>query len=341
MTAAPATEPDVARIWDNFTALCALLAPGGPDPAQRWDTMDWEGIIRLAHSHKVGPAVWSGIARADGVPNSVKAFFHVLRDHNARRNSAMVDDLCAALSVLQAGGFEPVLLKGAASLADGLYNDPAERLMLDVDLLVEPEQADQCALALRDFGYQAFDQKSRWFRRKKHHLPPLRAPSGQFCIELHTSLLGRKFESLLPRADLMRRAREVQWGGHAVRLLAPTDRFVHNIVHSQLHHKLDAAGMVELRQLRELCYLVDRHRMAIDWSEVAQRFRRVGREAILAEQASYSRVLMSVSWPLQEGKSARSVDRLRSAVTRGPRRRRTIFRRLIETVRRLRLSCAA
>lgn len=320
--------------WDTFRALSALLAPARGDPAPEARAIDWDLMVRQAQDHKVSPAVWRGIERRAGVPNPIKAYFQLRHDMSARRNDAVMADLATAVVQLNGRGLVPALLKGAASVAGGLYDDPAERAMLDIDLLVAPDEARACAEALRAIGYQDLhDPHQRWVAQDTHHLPPLRAPSGDFCIEVHAWLLDKEYDPMLPRAAVLGRATEQEWRGGRVRQLDPTDRVVHNIVHAQLHHQLSARGTLELRQLRELALLMQRHGEAIDWAEVARRLGAQGHARVLSEQATQCRELMGVVLPVAERDAARVMARLRAAIARPAPRQETRLQVLREMLR--------
>ena len=306
--------PDYSNssIWKGFLDLCKMTSVSRPNLV--WDTVDWETVVSQADIHKVGPALWKSIDGVRSVPNSIKAYFHVLRDQNAERNSIISDGLVEILDQLSRAGIKTALLKGAASIADGLYEDPAERILYDVDLLVEPATAQACATTLRAIGYRDLypRPKIQWMTPRSHHLPPLCSPSG-FCVEIHTAVVQQKLEPMLPAGDVLRRARAVQWRGRTVHVLDPIDRVVHNIVHSQLHD-LTLARLVELRQLRELSRLIDRYAAAIDWEEIEQRFRNAGHQQVLEEQLTYCRELLDVSSPIPTPCSERAMNKLRSEI---------------------------
>jgi hypothetical protein len=239
----------------------------------------------------------------------------MLRDINSRRNAALANELANVLGRLNERQINVTLLKGVASIADGLYDDPAERFLLDVDILIAPEAARECETVLRGLGYRDVIPVSRWVVQPKiHHLAPLLAPSGEFCIELHTSVSEKQFEPMLPARAVFQRASKKQWLGESVYIPHPADRIVHNIVHSQLHHRLSSRGMVELRQLRELSYLGARYGAEIDWSNVEQRFEAAGHNSVLSDQATYCRALMTVSCPISERNAEMAMHRLRTAV---------------------------
>ena len=307
------SDPDHRGTWEGFQDLCTLLSPLARQREVRWDAVNWDTVIKLASEHKVGPAVFRGIEGEASVPNAIKAYFHTLQNINSRRNLSIMDQLASVLGQLNERGIVVAFLKGAASLADSLYDDPAERFILDIDLLIAPENARECDVILRGMGYKDVAPVSRWAARK-HHLPGLLAPSGEFCIELHTSLSKLRLKRMISARAVFQRASIAQWRGEPIYMLHPTDRIVHNIVHSQLHHKLSKRGMVELRQLREFSLLAARYGQQIDWSDVEQRFSAAGCGDVLADQATYSRALMAVSCPIKERDADKAMHRLQTAV---------------------------
>ncbi len=139
-------------------------------------------------------------------------------------------------------------------------------------------------------------------------------PSGMFSIEIHRSLVIGEFERILPTDDMFKRAIAIQWNRRSVFVLQPTDRIVHNIVHAQLQDDRFSRGTIELRQMRELALLADRHNDAVDWSEIEHRFSSTGHTNVLAEQAALCPTLMGVPLPVAAANVCQSMNRLRHGV---------------------------
>jgi hypothetical protein len=304
--------------WAAFLDLCAMLAPKAASPSPGRDDENWEMIVRCASEHMASPAVWRAIEADTTAPEEVKTYFQAIHEVNAARNRRILKGLDELLARFDEHGIKSVLLKGGASIASGLYDDPAERVLVDIDVLIAPKQLKAAETALRTNGYEdAAPSKGppRWFRPPHHHLPPLIPPTGGFSIELHFSLVeSNQFESLLPPAAILQRAIEVPWNGRSIFVPHPTDFLIHNIVHSQLHHDLQSHGTIELRQLRELALFVVRYRDEVDWIEAERRFSSAGFGRVLAEQAIYSQALMGVAFPVGECDAQRAMDRLRSSI---------------------------
>jgi hypothetical protein len=253
---------------------------------------------------------------------------------NAERNRMMLAGLSKLLGELQGAGVKPVLLKGAASVVSGLYGDPAERIMADIDVLIAPHQIHKAEAALRSCGYRDADKPPRrWAKPRNllHHLPSLVPPEGGFGVELHTELGNADCRRVLPAGGVLERAVSFPWRGHTVFVPSPADAVIHNIVHAQLNHRLHERGMVQLRQLRELAMLALRHRDDLDWAVVQRKFSEAGYEAVLAEQAAHSRILLCVDFPVIEADHQKSMDRLQAAIlNQNAAPSRNIFSGLVE-----------
>jgi hypothetical protein len=135
-------------------------------------------IVRLASDPLANPAIRRAVEGIAAIPDDVKAYFRSIYDMNARRNATILDGLAAALARLQDVGIEPVLLKGAASLVSGLYDDPVKRILSDIDLLISSRQIKSAEAALRPLGYTDLPSAGPrpWVKSQHRHIPPLVPP---------------------------------------------------------------------------------------------------------------------------------------------------------------------
>jgi len=106
------------------------------------------------------------------------------------------------LSVFDAAGIDACRLKGCAYFVD-LYEDPAERPMGDLDILVRPEQFDEARRALETLGFSTRPDKEFVFAPSHHALTFDRHP---ITVDLHRSMMqqGRSqidIEGIWSRAD--------------------------------------------------------------------------------------------------------------------------------------------
>jgi hypothetical protein len=124
-----------------------------------------------------------------------------------------------------------VLLKGYG-LAKRLYEQPLQRPMTDVDLLVGSADVETCRRALLDLGFREQSEADRAFDLEHHHALGFVGPDGG--VDLHFRPLAGFGTALAPEA-LLARAVPADLEGHPVRYLAPEDELAHLAAHGTHH----------------------------------------------------------------------------------------------------------
>lgn len=214
---------------------------------------DLLGLARLAGRHGVTPMLAAGVRDAPGgaaLPDDFRRYLGFVHAENGRRNGALRLQLAEAAGCLNAAGIEPVLLKGAIRLVDGLYPDPGWRLMRDLDVLVPRDRLRRAAACLGRIGYAPVQAEGP---RPHRHLPPLARPEDHAPVELHGDLLPRR--GLCPAEDVIARSRPARLDGAAVRLPAAADQLVHLVAHDRLDDPFRRTGTIALRGVVELVLL--------------------------------------------------------------------------------------
>jgi hypothetical protein len=115
-----------------------------------------------------------------------------------------------------------------------------------------------------------------------HHLPALYDPETGVAVELHTALLLPEYASLLPTDWFNVTAQRYPFRDLTIRLPDVTRSVGHIIAHDRLSHAGHWQPRVELRQLLDLAMIRARSEKAIDWSELDDRFCRMGFGTVLA-----------------------------------------------------------
>ena len=171
---------------------------------------------------------------------------------NAERNQVIVNEMHTVCKLLNGGGIEPVLLKGAAYLAAGVYRNHAARYLGDIDLLIPAAQIQSASNLLGRNGYR--QDESDQFAGFRHHHPPLRRPGSVF-IELHHSVGMGPCASLLPADEIFLESGAYDLGGVQVKLPAPNQLAIHLIAHSQIQHSYNERIWPPLRAMYDLALL--------------------------------------------------------------------------------------
>jgi len=141
--------------------------------------------------------------------------------------------LAELLSACATARIEVLPLKGAA-LGETVYDDPAQRTMCDLDLLVRTSDCNACHGLLLSLGYtvKTMTLGNPYFSDQSYY-----HPSYPWFVELHWHVASRHLPDL-PTPDLdaiWQRTSAASCCGHPVRVFAPEDQLGHLVQH-MVHH---------------------------------------------------------------------------------------------------------
>lgn len=303
-------------------ALAAVLgaADGGRvDVPELRDGAAWDPVLELAGATGLMPALWSASQRLgllDRVPDEL---LEVLAHPPARRHAAAVlqhshrlndvrsADLLAQLdeasAVLGDAGIPVVALKGIGHLVRGVWPDRADRVMVDLDLLVPADSANEAQSRLLAAGYAIAPGPER--EPDRHHLNAVHRPDRFGSIEVHREPLSRGFSAGLRGSEVFAAARPVP-GRPSVLVPSPTHTAVIALVHAYLADRAWRDRTVPLKSVHEL-WRFDALE-PVDWSEVRNLLRRIGRGRLVAEHLESASSLLGARRP----RASLSVSRARA-----------------------------
>lgn len=243
------------------------------------ETVDWERLVRYASAQFVLPALAAALRDLDligSLDEGLGGFLETVHGANAERNRELGEQLANAVGVLNRAGIEPLLLKGAIRLVDGLYPDQGWRMLRDLDLLVPEARFADAAGVLRAAGYVLAAEGDQGVAGRR--------PGGLAEIDLHRELFWRLRKAQLLRADeMLGHSRPATFGGLAVRLPSLEHQIVHLVGHSQIKHHGHALGRIAWRDRLEAAALMQWAPERVDWQAVRARFAAAGsRRRLLA-----------------------------------------------------------
>ena len=252
----------------------------------------WDSVLAEASDQALLPALFGLIGEV--APPEIARFLAEVESANRERNEVILGELKAAVELLNAAGIEPVLLKGSAYFATGVYGDPAHRYLVDVDLLVADEQ--RAASVLLAHGYVAEDRDA--WGHFRHHYPPLRSPRA-VSFELHHRMGLPRCEKVLTAREVLEGASHHDLEGVRVRIPCAEHLLTHLIVHSQLQCAYNERIWPPLRALWDLALMERRFGAELNWDGVMARFQAAGCYRLAALH------VMQVEAALKPGLSAR------------------------------------
>jgi Uncharacterised nucleotidyltransferase len=263
------------RNWPALLGVAQLLSPDfdrtiphNADFEPR-DLTDWIKVLRVASDHFCAPTISEAALCDARAPDQIERFFHAAFTLNDDRSRRLLDALANVLAGLNARGMEPILLKGAAALATGLYKAPGRRFLSDIDLLFPTgivETARSCLLAsglVEMAGDVAVPAPLPFDSADTQNRPRADQPIGSFetgiWFELHDHILDSEHGGKIRAADLLSASVPITFAGQRCRVLSPAHQLFHNAIHRQVIDEGYALRQIDLRQLYEFVLLARRH----------------------------------------------------------------------------------
>lgn len=242
----------------TLVKLCHCLRGKAPNDS------DWMAVLELANNTLTTPFLIDLVERADqSVPEDVKAFVRNIYRRNALRNDRLKAQLEEAVAALNARDVIPVLLKGSAILATAAPERRATRIMADLDILVDPEQAETALQVLADLDYQSHFRAPP---ESKKQYSDLKRARDVGMIDLHQEAPGPGY-FYRPSGKLLSHCRPIPVGSGTAYLPTTTFQAFMLIIHDQFQDDDYWVGEVDVRHLLELRDLASAAE-GIDWSRM-------------------------------------------------------------------------
>ena len=212
-------------------------------------------FLDLAASPGLQPVAADCLHRsAAEIPGDVTAILDKALRDNAKRVLLLTTELVGLTRLLDDAAVRAVALKGPV-LAHACYDEPAHRMMSDLDLLVRRQDLSRATQVLAHAGYiEDGDQHLRACRRtfrRWYNAIGFRHPVSCVRVDLHWAFAPSGFPGRLDPDELSGRARHVLVDGYPVRSLSPEDnlRFLcaHGAKHqwSGLNWVVDICGLIQ------------------------------------------------------------------------------------------------
>lgn len=153
--------------------------------------VDWDAVVKVSTTHYVFPALYCNLKRADFLhylPTVLVEYMQHITDLNRERNKHIITEAKEINQILLSNNITPIFLKGTGNLLEGLYEDIAERMVGDIDFLVEKKHIQTTYKLLQTNGYT--NKISELFEDHRH-LPRITHPNKTAAVEIHKDILRK------------------------------------------------------------------------------------------------------------------------------------------------------
>lgn len=176
------------------------------DPSFNWDIIVIEGS-----KHLVLPAIYCRLKAKrllHVLPVELETYLKGITSINRNRNASILKQVQFIAQLLKKHHIDHVFLKGSALLALGCFEDNAERMVGDIDILVSKDQLTTAFELIKANGYNktfGYAYETVGFR----HLDRLISPLALAAIEIHSDLLIERYRDLIAINSVLKSKRYV------------------------------------------------------------------------------------------------------------------------------------
>ena len=161
-----------------------------------FNKINFESLIKIASSHLILPSLYSNLKKRkflQYIPTDLKEYLQNIYEINYNRNLNILQEAKHLSRLLKDQKINFSFIKGIYYLRMGIYLDKGERMIGDIDMIVDKKHLTKAIKVLNDYGYKNEYNFIKW---KKRHLPGFKKSGGIANVELHTEFLlpkGRRY----------------------------------------------------------------------------------------------------------------------------------------------------
>lgn len=218
---------------------------------------DWQRFVVLGSRHLVLSSIYLSIQRnglIDLFPEDLINDLQYIHQLNSRRNQSIINQAIEVRDELRSKGIECVFMKGTGNIFDGLYEDLGERMVYDIDILVEEDMMLEAVEVLLSVGYKSQKKFNPKAFPSTMHYPILLREDHVAGVEIHRLPVQYQYLKTFNTKSVFDLKRDASlhkgfW------VMDDSHKVIHNFMHSQLMHSGHYHGDVSLRSLYDLLLL--------------------------------------------------------------------------------------
>ena len=198
--------------------------------------VDWDSVVVEGSKHLVLPALYCKLKSKHllhHLPQELQYYLKEITEINRTRNNAILRQAKSISKLFKTHNIDHVFLKGTALCATNYFEDIAERMIGDIDILVEKEKLQEAYVLLENNSYNGVKTTlgTDFFEHK--HLPRLISNKHIGAVELHLKLfMTYKLEELNPKNILKNKTLDFD-----LNVPSNTHLLLHNILNYQINDR--------------------------------------------------------------------------------------------------------
>ena len=218
--------------------------------------VDLDRFIYLCSNHLVLPVIYlrfKNTGLIEYFPDEYADHLKKIYETNKIRNSGILLQIDEISSQLKTKNIEPLYLKGTANLMDNLYSDEGERMIGDIDFLVQKKDYKKTIELVKELNYNS-DVKMYDGLTSMKHYPRLFRRDVPADVEIHLAPVNFAYTKQFNTELLFQNKKEITNRSNCF-VSSNEHKLIHTFIHSQLSNKGYQFKQIGLRDLYDFYLL--------------------------------------------------------------------------------------
>ena len=231
--------------------------PGEIISAISRNRVNWKQLVYIASNNFVLQALHLKFLQhgiTSFLPGDLAGHLQHVYDLNLERNKKILDHCAEINRLLKSHDITPVFMKGAGNIIDGLYSDPGERIMADIDILTGPGHMEAAARLLIKEGFSAGEKFDPSRVEAMKHYPGLWREGLPAFVELHRLPVNIQHSAHFDYETVASQIRPAA-ADPSFSVMSDQHKIILSFCHSQLVHWGHQHARPPLRDLYDLLLL--------------------------------------------------------------------------------------
>ncbi|WP_456438576.1 nucleotidyltransferase family protein [Psychroserpens sp.] len=227
------------------------------------NAVDWEQFVFISSDYLVLTTCYCRLKQKKllkYIPEDLELYLEEITTINRNRNTTLIVEIRNISEILNANKINHVFLKGSVFLIKGYYEDLGERMLGDIDILVDETQIETSYQLLIDYQYTGTTQgiSAKYFEHK--HLPRLQSELNLAAVELHNKVTIKSYKGILDPKTILDNKECVK------NIYVPLSK--HLLYHSILNFQANDSGYmfsrISFKSIYDLLILHKKHDFKFD-----------------------------------------------------------------------------
>jgi hypothetical protein len=168
--------------------------------------LNFEKLIKIASAHLMLPALFFNIHKKNLsylFPEDFVDYTKNIYSINKARNEVLISEAKELSQLLHKNNINHIFLKGSALILSNVFEDIGERMIGDIDFIVQDKDKEKIKNLLYNKNYYGLFPDSLFTFFKPRHFPRIVQKNKTIAIEPHTELLSPGYRCVINSKELI------------------------------------------------------------------------------------------------------------------------------------------